>query len=216
MSGLGFGESRTIRRETAAEVVEEQAREYAERADVSEEVAEHVVILAGVMADCIRSHVPELGDEEDTAPCPECGNLSLLLMGRRRRRVLLDLDRERQKQHAKWGEQRHTPFGWLAIIGEELGEANRSALHDRFGGEAAGTLRTELVQLAAVVVQVLELIDADELNAPARGGIEGARPRWDDGIPWCCERCPSHDGKRCELLGHATPQVCLPTVKALA
>lgn len=153
--------------------------------------------------------------EFDKAPCSECGNLSLIAIGRRRRRVFLDVSRERDEQTKKFGEQRHAPLTWMAILGEEVGEANRSALHDRFGGEAAGTLRTELVQVAAVAVAILELIDQDELKAPQRGGVEHAIPEWLDEVPWCCESCPSHDGKRCAILRSRAPEVCLPTVKVL-
>ncbi len=70
---------------------------------------------------------------------------------------------ERAAQRAKWGEQRHDPMTWLAILGEEVGEANQAALHDMFGGFAAGTLRKELVQVAAVAVQMIEHLDAGTL-----------------------------------------------------
>ena len=36
-----------------------------------------------------------------------------------------------------------------------------------------------------------------------------------DGIPWCTEACPSHDGKRCELLGGQPSRVCEPMVLKL-
>jgi hypothetical protein len=40
-------------------------------------------------------------------------------------------------------------------------------------------------------------------------------PKWDDGVPWCDERCPEHDGKRCELLGHRPESICIEAVKAM-
>ena len=66
---------------------------------------------------------------------------------------------ERHNQDRKWGEQNHDDFKWLAIHGEEFGEACQAALHDQFGGEAAGTLRAELVQLCATVLQHIQCID---------------------------------------------------------
>lgn len=66
---------------------------------------------------------------------------------------------ERQRQFEKWGDQRHDIFRWLAILGEEVGEANTAALHAEFGGPEAENLRKEFVQVAAVAVQVIEHID---------------------------------------------------------
>jgi hypothetical protein len=37
-------------------------------------------------------------------------------------------------------------------------------------------------------------------------------PEWNREIPHCQERCPSHDGKRCELLGHRPDTICEPAV----
>lgn len=63
---------------------------------------------------------------------------------------------ERQRQNDKWGEQNHDSFTWLAILTEEIGEVAQAVLHDRFGGKAAGTLQTEIIHVAAVVVQWIE------------------------------------------------------------
>lgn len=73
--------------------------------------------------------------------------------------VILDIEVEREKQDAKWGEQNHTDEWWLAILSEELGEVAQCILHDFFGGKAEGHLREELVQLVAVGVAWLECID---------------------------------------------------------
>ena len=48
---------------------------------------------------------------------------------------------------------------WSAILGEEAGEVAQAALHDEFGGKAAGTVRAELVQLAAVGLAWIACID---------------------------------------------------------
>lgn len=76
--------------------------------------------------------------------------------------VMSDIANERCRQNAKWGGVQQLPdYTYLAIATEELGEAAQAMLHDQFGGHAAGTLRTELVQLAAVVVQWIQRIDME-------------------------------------------------------
>ena len=65
---------------------------------------------------------------------------------------------ERVRQTDKWGEQNHDAFTWLAILSEEVGEAAQSALHNKFGGHAVGTLRIELVHVCAVALQWIECI----------------------------------------------------------
>ncbi len=42
--------------------------------------------------------------------------------------VLCDVQDERSRQERKWGSQHHTPFEWLAILGEEYGEACQAAV----------------------------------------------------------------------------------------
>lgn len=74
-------------------------------------------------------------------------------------KVATDISEERQRQNKKWGEQNHPDEIWLAILSEELGEVSQALLHNKFGGHARGTLRDELVQVAAVAVQWLECLD---------------------------------------------------------
>jgi NTP pyrophosphatase (non-canonical NTP hydrolase) len=69
------------------------------------------------------------------------------------------IDAERYFQDARWGEQNHDDYRWLAILVEEVGELAQAMLHDEFGGSHAGTAPTELVQVAAVAVQWLECIE---------------------------------------------------------
>lgn len=59
------------------------------------------------------------------------------------------------------------PMGTMRIHNPlvEDGEVAQAALHDEFGGDHAGTLRTELVQLAAVIVQWIEHIDMEASDA---------------------------------------------------
>lgn len=79
--------------------------------------------------------------------------------------VLADVVEERARQDSKWGEQNHDPFTYLAILTEEVGEAAQAALHDQFGGKHAGTYRTELVQIAAVAIAMIECVDRAARNA---------------------------------------------------
>lgn len=37
-------------------------------------------------------------------------------------------------------------------------------------------------------------------------------PEWHDLVPRCTDRCPHHDGKRCELLGHRPSDLCEPAI----
>lgn len=87
------------------------------------------------------------------------------MMNYRRAQILVDIDAERDRQNEKWGGVQQLPdYTYLAIATEELGEAAEAMLHDEFGGDHAGTLRTELVQLAAVIVQWLERMDMETTN----------------------------------------------------
>ena len=50
---------------------------------------------------------------------------------------------------------------------------------------------------------------------PNDGGpaVDGAAPDWsEDGVPLCSYDCPSHDGKRCELMGLRPGGICEPMV----
>lgn len=69
---------------------------------------------------------------------------------------------ERLRQDQKFGRQSHGPYCWLAILTEEVGEAAQAALHDRFGGSHAGTLREEVTHVAAVALAWLENMERDD------------------------------------------------------
>jgi hypothetical protein len=76
---------------------------------------------------------------------------------------------ERGRQLQKWGVQDHSPIEWLAILGEEVGEASKEVLEHHFTGhyapdpERLNRLRAELVQVAAVAVAMIESLDRNEL-----------------------------------------------------
>ena len=52
--------------------------------------------------------------------------------------ALLSVVKERIRQDAKWGEQNHNPYIYLAILLEEVGELAQSILQSQFGGEHGG------------------------------------------------------------------------------
>lgn len=78
-------------------------------------------------------------------------------------RVLIDVGMERNRQNQKWGVQRHGFGDWMAILGEEFGEVSKEAVEYVFGrSESLVNLRNELVQVAAVAVQIIEHIDEEQ------------------------------------------------------
>ena len=68
--------------------------------------------------------------------------------------VLCEIANERQNQDNKWGEQNHHVLFWMSVLGEEYGEACKSAIE----GDVL-SCRTELVQVAAVAVAAIESLD---------------------------------------------------------
>lgn len=77
--------------------------------------------------------------------------------------VLSEVQEERRRQDAIWGEQNHTPIEWLPILGEEHGEVCKAVCEAYFSGyESTGNwenYRTELIELAAVAVAMVECLD---------------------------------------------------------
>jgi hypothetical protein len=81
--------------------------------------------------------------------------------------ALASVRAERLRQQEKWGTQRHSWPEWMAILGEEYGEACQAVVHatvphdDWTVGpkELLDMMRTELVHTAAVAVQIIEHID---------------------------------------------------------
>lgn len=93
--------------------------------------------------------------------------------------VLEEVLIERIKQHSKWNEQNHQPIEWIAILTEEVGEAAKEAVDYHFKNPKGelnecnanfsnlqkvrlANYRTELVQIAAVTVQMIESLDRNE------------------------------------------------------
>lgn len=78
--------------------------------------------------------------------------------------IYQEIERERLRQDEKWGLQDHTPIEWIAILGEEFGEASKEALEMHFHPDAhfaqrVVDLRKELFQVAAVSVAIIETLE---------------------------------------------------------
>lgn len=71
---------------------------------------------------------------------------------------------ERDRQDAKWGEQNHNPYIYLAILLEEIGELAQAILQTQFGGDKGGwvKVRIEAIHTAAVALALLECLDRDK------------------------------------------------------
>lgn len=73
---------------------------------------------------------------------------------------------ERARQDQKWGEQNHDPFLWNTVLTEEVGEFSQAALHLRFGGHKGGNVRSEIIQVAAVALAIVECLDRGKWRWP--------------------------------------------------
>lgn len=65
---------------------------------------------------------------------------------------------ERKRQDEKWGVQNHEPLKWLAILGEEVGEACEAILADH-PNPPSWKYRDEMVHVAAVALAAVECFD---------------------------------------------------------
>lgn len=81
--------------------------------------------------------------------------------------VIKEVMEERSYRDGLWGEQNHAPADWLMILMEEVGEAAKGALENRFlypGNAGLGEYRAELIQVAAVAVAMVESLDRNQKN----------------------------------------------------
>ena len=78
-------------------------------------------------------------------------------------KIVDEVRAERLRQDEKGGVQDHHPVEWMAILGEEYGEACKGALEAHFTGYVQtgdySQYRKELVQVAAVAIAALENLD---------------------------------------------------------
>lgn len=75
--------------------------------------------------------------------------------GRYTSNILIEVNDERGRQDFKWGPQSHDLDHWYTILGEEVGEVAMAILE----GDDIENLRTELIQVAAVCVAIIEDLD---------------------------------------------------------
>ena len=88
--------------------------------------------------------------------------------------ILKEVKNERLRQNEKWGEQNRNVVEWVAILTEEVGEVAKEAVNYYFAnGDVDVNLRAgeslqrqrienyrkECIQVAAVVVQMVESLD---------------------------------------------------------
>lgn len=97
--------------------------------------------------------------------------------------IIEEVRKERESQNEKWGEQNHTPIEWLGILSEEVGEVSREVVDHHFKypiktpngnyipadedtqAERMASYRKELVQVAAVAIQMVECLDRENKEA---------------------------------------------------
>ena len=78
--------------------------------------------------------------------------------------VYAEVRQERVRQDAQWGERVEDSFVYAVALAEECGEVAR-AVHDiRFANGTVADLRAELIQVAAVAVQIMERIDGGRIK----------------------------------------------------
>jgi NTP pyrophosphatase (non-canonical NTP hydrolase) len=80
-----------------------------------------------------------------------------------RTRIFQDINDERERQERKWGSQLHSWPVWAAILAEESGEVAEACLQAHWQEQGGMEhLREELVQAAAVAIQMLEKLDSGD------------------------------------------------------
>jgi hypothetical protein len=82
-----------------------------------------------------------------------------------RNQALALIEKERERQDAKWGEQNHAPQYWVGILGEEYGEYCQAVNETVFDNGKIERLKggtdnmiTELTHVAAVAVSAIECL----------------------------------------------------------
>jgi NTP pyrophosphatase (non-canonical NTP hydrolase) len=80
-------------------------------------------------------------------------------------KVIDEVQKERDNQDTKWGEQNHCPKVWALILGEEVGEVSKELLdagefvNGKFQVKDTTEYRKELIQVAAVAIAAVEALD---------------------------------------------------------
>lgn len=128
------------------------------------------------------------------------------------KQAVADTIKEREWQDARWGVQNHDPITWSAILTEECGEFAQAALHHKFGGHAAVSLRKEAVQVAAVAVAIIECLDRNSVKIGCALCDRG------DGQLGHADNCPNREPDLGDWLGTVAIKTledsCLPNAKS--
>ena len=82
--------------------------------------------------------------------------------------VFDDIDSERERQVALFGEQNHHPAYWLAIMGKQVGQLGDAIVQREWAAEhlkkrMLEKVRNEAIQIAAVATALVEAIDRGEV-----------------------------------------------------
>ena len=106
--------------------------------------------------------------DENIFRCTVCGRAWNIFTGERKpgfdmdpddtilNRILTEVQQRRAQQDEKWGyPQVHTLQDWFCILGEEVGEAAKAIIEHQ-------DVRSEILDVAAVAVAIIQHIDADE------------------------------------------------------
>jgi NTP pyrophosphatase (non-canonical NTP hydrolase) len=72
---------------------------------------------------------------------------------------LREIQAERERQDARWGEQNHEPMVWLSILTEEVGEVAKAILEG-----SVSNYREEIIQCAAVSLAALQSLNRNEIK----------------------------------------------------
>jgi len=84
--------------------------------------------------------------------------------------LLCEVEYEIESSNKKFGEQNHSPAEWLAILGEEFGEAAKEVVEASASKSLINkttrykNLRKELIQTACVALKMVQSLDRNELE----------------------------------------------------
>jgi hypothetical protein len=93
------------------------------------------------------------------------------------------IEEERGYQNRKWGVNRtHTWPEWMLILADEFGEAARAAKDVYWVDGSGSDLRSELIQVAAVAVAMIEQLDRDRYQHEAEKRKSTHAPGSADGM----------------------------------
>lgn len=90
-------------------------------------------------------------------------------MSEERKHIIDEVNKERTRQLVKFGVQNHPPEIWLALLGEEVGEANKAFVEHKFSAAPILDYRTELIQVAAVAISMIECLDRNTIKELPNG-----------------------------------------------